>query len=196
MFSNQNMQLSSTVAGQDEAYFSTIPFGKVYSEGGTGGDRSYTDARCAEVLPSSPLNLANCLRGIYFRTEAERDTLLYLLGRDRAKWAAYCHVSDALKVFQKDYTFVQEVRLTPKGVVFRFNHRRDRRNLNVSIKVWNSSNREIVNFSNNDHAAAPNLPYDNWLWEQKLENGLYLVEVHLEGVLAYRNQVELGDSLF
>lgn len=45
MFSDQNMQLGATVPGSDEAYFSNIPFAKVFSEGGTGGDRSIISAR-------------------------------------------------------------------------------------------------------------------------------------------------------
>lgn len=110
MFSDQNMQLGSTVPGRDEAYFASIPFIKVFSEGGTGGDRSIIDARCAEVLPNSPLDLESCLKAIYLRSEPERDTLLYMLGNNKDKWKGLCHVSDALKVFQKNYTFVQGVK--------------------------------------------------------------------------------------
>lgn len=136
MFSNQNMQLSNTEPGSDEDYFSRIPFDKVFSEGGTGGDRSYTDARCAEVLPTSPLDLSKCLRAIYFRSEPERDTLLYMLGSSRYNWQAFCHVSDALKVFQKEYAFVEELKLTNDGVIFRLNPRRDQRNIAVKIDLW------------------------------------------------------------
>jgi hypothetical protein len=164
MFSNQNMQLANTESGSDEAYFSQIPFLKVFSEGSTGGDRSYTDARCAEVLPNSPLNLRTCLRAIYFRSEPERDTLLYMLGANRNEWEDFCHVSDALKVFQKDYTFVQEIRLTNDGVVFRLNPRRDLKNISLKIDVWDTNGRNIVNFFNSDHAPRPNPPASNWIW--------------------------------
>ena len=47
MFSDQNMQLGSTVPGDTELYFSSIDFSKVYSEGNTGGDHSVIDARAA-----------------------------------------------------------------------------------------------------------------------------------------------------
>lgn len=196
MFSNQNMQLGNTQPGSDEEYFSNIPFRKVYSEGNTGGDRSYTDARCAEVLPNSPLPLAECLRAIYLRSEPERDTLLHLLGDARGTWEKFCHVSDALKVFQKDYTFVQVLRLSSDGVVFRFNPRRDGRNLKVSIKVWDAAGTAVVDFFNGDHPAAPKQPYENWIWEQKLKEGDYLAEVQLEDTVAYRGELSLGDSLF
>lgn len=195
-FSNRNMQINSTVSGEDEAYFVNIPFDKVYSEGNTGGDKSYTDSRCAEVLPKSPLSLWTCLRAIYFRSEPERDTLLNMIGGARHNWSRYCHVSDALKVFQKDYTFVQEIGLTSRGVVFRLNHRRDRQTIKVHIRVWNSWGALIVNFFNNEHAAAPPPPSQNWIWEQTLSDDLYLVQVDLEDTLAYKAHIRVGDSLF
>jgi len=196
MFSNQNMQLCTTQPGDSEAYFSDIPFAKVFSEGGTGGDRSLTDARCAEVLPASPLGLAPVLRAIYLRSEPERDTLLHLLGNVRDRWAPFCRVSDALKVFEKNYTFVQDIRLSPEGVVFRFNHRRDRRNVAVAIRVWSSDGQQILDFLNEDHAPLPAPPHTEWIWRQKLADGIYTVEVLLENQLAYRNEVTLGSSLF
>lgn len=195
-FSDRNMQLVGAEPGSDEQYFSNIPFQKVYSEGGTGGDRTLTDARCAEVLPASPLNLAQSLRAIYFRSEPERDTLLEMLGPQREAWSGYCEVSDALKVFQKEYTFVQELRLTSAGVIFRLNHRRDRRNIAISIQVKDSHGKTVGDFYNTDHAAAPNPPHENWIWEHPLKDDLYSVEVTLEGTLAYRGRIRLGDTLF
>lgn len=196
MFSNQNMQLGGTVPGNSEDYFSKIEFGKVYSEGSTGGDRTITDIRAAEVLPSSPLGLQDCLRAIYFRSEPERDMLLHLLGPERDRWLPFCHVSDALKVFQKEYTFVQYVRLTNNGVVFRLNPRRDRQNIKISIKLWDEAGNVVGDFFNNDHKAHPDLPYDNWIWEIKLKDGVYLVKIELEDNCAYNANVTLGDSLF
>ena len=196
MFSNQNMQLSNTNPGSDEAYFSAIPFAKVFSEGSTGGDRSYTDARCAEVLPNSPLDLRSCLKAIYFRSEPERDTLLYMIGENRREWENLCHVSDALKVFQKDYTFLQELRLTNEGIIFRLNPRRDRRNISVKIDAWDMTGRKVVNFFNAEHAPQPEPPSLNWIWRQPLADGIYRVEVNLEESLAYKAEVTLGNTLF
>jgi hypothetical protein len=196
MFSNQNMQLGNTQAGFDEDYFSEIPFRKVYSEGGTGGDRSYTDARCAEVLPKSPLSLNECLREIYLRSEPERDTLLHLLGDAREHWEQFLHISDTLQVFQKDYTFVQELRLSSDGVIFRFNPRRDGMNLKVQIKLWDLSGNLLTDFLNDNFPAAPNPPSKNWIWKQKLKNGKYRAEVRLDDTIAYQAELSLGDSLF
>lgn len=168
MFSDQNMQLGSTIAGSDEKYFANIPFQKVFSEGGTAGDRSIIDARCAEVLPISPLDLKSCLKAMFFRSEPERDTLLHLLGGQKRKWEDLCHVSDALKVFQKSYTFVQLIRLTNDGIIFRLNPRSDGGNIAIKIEVWNSEGLLVTKFSNNDHKPYPPPPHSNWIWKHKL----------------------------
>ena len=195
-FSGRNMQLGGTKPGNTEEYFSLIDFSKVYSEGSTGGDHTITDIRAAEVLVDSPLPLHECLKAIYLRSEPERETLLHALADKRDEWSPYCQVSDALKVFQKDYTFVQELRMTPKGIVFRLNPRRDRQNIKVLLRVYGSNGLKIGEFFNNDHAAHPNPPSVNWIWERPWDTGLYLVEVHLEDTLAYRSELQIGGSLF
>jgi hypothetical protein len=80
--------------------------------------------------------------------------------------------------------------------VFGFNHRTDRRNVSVRIKVWDSAGAQVVDFYNSDHAPQPDPPAKTWIWKQPLADGLYLVEVTLENQLAYRSLVPLGDSLF
>ncbi len=195
-FSNQNMQLAGTVPGDSEAYFSEIPFHKVFSEGGTGGNRSITDARCAEVLPASPLDLDECLEEIYLRSDPERDTLLYSLGAHAARWAPYCKVSDALKVFEKRFAFVQEIGLSAEGVTFRFNPRHDGRNLSIAIKVWNQAGQQIVEFFNGDMAALPPRPAKRWRYRAELADGLYRVEIEIDGQLAHASMISLGSVLF
>ncbi len=194
-FSNKNMQIGSTIPGNDENYFSQIPFIKVFSEGNNGGDQSIIDARCAEVMTSSPLDLRHFLKAIYFRSEPERDTVLHMIGEHRATWSKYCHVSDALKVFEKQYTFVQEVGLTPEGVVFRFNPRRDRAPLGVRIEVFNHNNDRVLDFNNQSLAAVP----DNnmrWIFNSPLADGLYHVKITLDGHLAYCANIPLSSVLF
>ncbi|MEG3084345.1 DarT ssDNA thymidine ADP-ribosyltransferase family protein [Sphingomonas sp. PB2P12] len=195
-FSNKNMQLGDTVPGSTEHYFSKIPFSKVFSEGSTGGDRSYTDARCAEVLCDSPLNLRECLRNICLRSEPERETLLHMLGNESREWEKYCQVSDALKVFQKEYTFVQHVSLKNDGILFRLNPRKDGGKVEVKINAWDSDGNKVIDFYNSAHAPLPPNPSNNWIFRKKLKDDLYLVEVYLEKHLAYRNSIVLGDSLF
>lgn len=55
LFSNENMQRHSAQVGDTLEFFSTIPWDKVYHEGGLGGDHSIIGHRCAEVLAATPL---------------------------------------------------------------------------------------------------------------------------------------------
>ena len=119
-----------------------------------------------------------------------------MLGNNKDKWKSLCHVSDALKVFQKNYTFVQELKLTSEGVVFRLNLRSDGKNISIRIDVWNSAGVKVVNFFNDDHAPYPNAPASSWIWRQVLADDVYTVEVTLEGNLAFRGQIVLGNTLF
>lgn len=194
-FSDKNMQLGSALTGHTEDFFNTIPFAKVFSEGGTGGDRSFTDARCAEVLATSPLDLGECLKEIYFRSEPERDTVLHALGDAREEWINRCIVSDALKLFEKNYAFVQEVTLTPKGLIFFFNERRDRRPLDVQIEAFSKSGARIIHFRNEEMTARP-LEAKRWIINQPLVPGVYLVRIKLEGQLAYEAEIPLFDVVF
>jgi hypothetical protein len=194
-FSDKNMQLGTATTAETEQFFGTIPFEKVFSEGVTGGDRSYTDARCAEVLATSPLALVGCLQEIYFRSEPERDTLLHAIGELREEWAPRCYVSDTLKLFEKSYAFVQEVALTPKGITFAFNERRDRRALHVCIEVVASDGTRVIDFEDDAMPARPPNA-QRWIVEKKLIPGVYLARITLEGHLAYEAAIPLIDVVF
>lgn len=108
-FCDRNMQLGNAEPDDSEEYFSKIPFDKVFHEGGTGGDRTIIEHRCAEVLATSPMPLAGNLQWIYCRTDAERDTLLHLLGNRKSEWASRIVISDDLLVFERKYVFVDSV---------------------------------------------------------------------------------------
>lgn len=194
-FSDKNMQLGTTVSGDTEAYFDQIPFDKVFSEGNTNFDRSITDARSAEVMAASPLDLRASLREIYFRSEPERDTVFYALGNQKEYWSRLSHVSDALKVFQKRHTFVQEVALTPEGVTFLLNTRYDLAKIKVAVTVTDEAGRPVANFFNEALDARPT-GNNRWIYKCKLPDGTYIVEFRLEDHLAYRAAIPLSSILF
>lgn len=193
-FCDRNMQRGDAVPGDSEDYFAAIPFDKVYHEGPTGGDELITSHRCAEVLPTSPLDLEQCLRAIFLRSEPERDTLLNLLGGRRALWAEKCYVSDALKVFEKRHSFVQDISLSQQGVVFTLNPRADRRGVKVSIQIWDAVGRFMVRFDHPDLAAAP--PQGSWIYNHAFVDGVYRVRVEIEDHPAYDAYIPLGPALF
>lgn len=194
-FSDRNMQLIATVSGDTEEYFENIPFQKVFSEGNTGGDRSITDARSAEVMAHSPLDLNDCLREIYFRSEPERDTVLSMLGAHRDTWAKMCYVSDNLKVFQKRHTFVQEIALTPEGVTFLLNPRHDLGKIKVAISITDTTGKKVADFFNEALDARP-AGNNRWIYKCSLPTGVYFVTVRLEDQLAYSAWIPLSSTLF
>ena len=195
LFSDQNMQNSCARTGNDEAFFASIPFASVFHEGGIAGDYSIIASRCAEVLPASPLPLAEVLSGIWFRSEPERDTFLYKLGAAAAQWQSSCSVSDELKVFDKRFPFVADISLSTEGVSFRLNHRFDLKNISIAIQVYNAQNQLCVDFRNEDFKTY-NKYQGRWICKEPLRPDDYLVKVQIENHPAYEAMISLADSLF
>lgn len=194
-FSDRNMQAGAAVPGDSEDYFAAIPFAKVFHEGPTGGDDTIIRHRCAEVLPSSPLDLGAHLKGIFLRSEPERDTLLHLLGEHRHRWQRRCHVSDALKVFEKKYSFVQELSLTREGVVFILNPRIDAGGVDIRITVSDALGQRVAQFQSDGLAAMP--PNGGkWIFKRAFADGYYRVKIEIDGHLAFENGISLTHSLF
>ncbi|WP_453944807.1 DarT ssDNA thymidine ADP-ribosyltransferase family protein [Bradyrhizobium sp. USDA 372] len=196
-FCDRNMQLGNAEPGDSEEYFSKIPFDKVFHEGGTGGDRTIIEHRCAEVLAESPLPLANNLQWVYCRTAAERDTLLYLLGDKSAEWAPRVLISDDLLLFERRFVFVESVFLTSNGINFQLSPRADLKNISISVFAWDSNGTLMKNFYNADIAARPPAPSTNTRWRVQIDlaNGTYLVQIDLEGHLAFKGYITLGERL-
>jgi hypothetical protein len=195
-FCDRNMQLGSAQPGDTEEYFSAIPFQKVFHEGGTGGDSTIKDHRCAEVLVPSPLSLAGNLQWVYCRSSAERDTLIHLLGKLGPAWAKRILVSSDLLVFHREYAFVDEVSLADSGVVFQLNPRVDRKMLDVSVQVWDARGARIINFRNRDMAATPNPPVKRWRVSHPLLDGKYHIQIELDGHLAFKATMYRGSPVF
>jgi hypothetical protein len=196
-FSDRNMQKTATVqVGDDDAFFATIPFDMVYHEGAYSPDRAeIKDRRAAEVLVTSPLELDQVLQWVLCRSDPERDTLLYLLGDDAERWRSRILVSDDIKVFQKEYPFVQDASLSKAGFTFRINPRPDRNPVSIEINIWDRDGTHIGRFLDIELALPPpNSP--SWIWKKPLNEGRYRVQVKLEGHLAFDALRDVGGSLF
>lgn len=193
-FSDRNMQRLDVRQGTDEAFFNSIPFGQVYHDGGIDGDYSIIAHRCAEVLPSTPLPLDGVLRGIWLRSEPERDTLLHQLAGERGKWEKYCRVSEELKVFDKRFAFVNELSLSREGVSFRINYRHDLQPVDLRIRAVDAGGKLCIDF-HNEKFTTYNTTGGRWIYRVALDPSTYLVQAHIEGHLAYECQVTLEDSL-
>jgi hypothetical protein len=194
-FCDRNMQLAAANPDDTEAYFLEIPFVKVFHEGGIGGDRSIIEHRCAEVLATSPMSLDKTLQWICCRTRAERETLLYLLGDRQLDWAHKIIISDDLLVFERKFVFVEDVGISQEGLIFQLNPRADQKPIHVHAKAWNEAQQEVINFTNPELPAHPSASVKRWRIARELPNGRYFVHIDLEGHLAFRGHVTLGDKL-
>jgi hypothetical protein len=194
-FCDRNMQLGNAIPSDTPEYFSNVPFDKVFHVGGIGGDRSIIEHRCAEVLAISPMPLAGNLQWVYCRTIAERETLLHLLGNAAGAWSSMIVVSEDLSIFERRFAFVDYVGISHDGVVFQLNPRADAQTLDVQVKVWGRGQVEIISYANTAMLAQPSATVKRWRVAKELSNGKYLVEIKLEGHLAYRNILFLGAKL-
>lgn len=196
-FCDRNMQLGNAEPGDTEEYFSNIPFNKVFHEGRTGGDRTIIEHRCAEVLATSPLPLADNLQWIYCRTAAERETLLFMLGDRHSEWSDRILISDDLLVFERKHVFVESAFMSANGLTFQLSPRADLKNIAIKVSVWDKDGKQVINYSNSDMAARPPPPSTDLRWRvaASLPNGTYLAQIDLEDRLAFRGNLILGDRL-
>jgi len=193
-FSAENMQKGGVEQSSEED-FSQIPFQKVYHEGQFCGDQSITSHRCAEVLAKSPLPLERSLQWVFCRSEAERITLLHALGENAWQWINKIMVSDDLKVFDKNYTFVESVSLSSQGVAFKLNPRRDGRPVKYEMKVFDKNNSCILHSQTDELPSRPPSGGD-WLVKGSIKPGTYQVEIYLEGQKAFNAPLSLNFDLF
>jgi hypothetical protein len=193
-FSDENMQRSTALVGDDLAFLSAIPWEKVYHEGGLGGDYSIIAHRCAEVLAVSPLGLIDCLQWIYCRSEAERDTLLHYLGEAEDYWRAKIRVSDDIRVFNRLLAYVEHVHLSVDGVIIELHPRNDGGNIDFRVHVVDSDGAVVAELTNPNFRPIPP-EAKRWRIPCKLAPGTYTVRIWIEDELAFEAPLQLGDNL-
>ena len=194
-FTDRNAQQGAAIYGTEEEQFAAIPFDKVFHEGGTAGDQSITSHRCAEVLATSPVSLDDTLEAICCRSNAEREMLLFMLGNDAAKWTEKVLVSDDLRVFQRDFAFVEDVSLSREGLIFKLNPRRSGGTVDVAIDLFASDGRKVIDFRNSELPPVPPTA-DRWRVATAIQDGTYEAIITIDGHTGYHSTLVLGDSLF
>lgn len=122
-FSNGNMASGAVQYSKDCEFFHQIPFQYVFHDGRFTSD--FRDIiifhRHAEVLVPKKLPLFPSLKFIACRTAAERQTLLHLLPLNlRRTWSTRIRIAD-LDLFERRWTFVEEVVVVNDIITFRFN---------------------------------------------------------------------------
>ena len=90
---------------------------------------------------------------------------------------------------------MEEVSLSPEGVVFQLNPRLDRKNVKIAINAWNEKGSQVVAFHNPDLPPLPDPPNKRWRVAHKLASGEYRVQIFLEGHMAFESKLSLGPDL-
>ena len=192
-FSDGNMQADAR-EGDDDAFFDTIEFAKVYHCGGTGGDHSITYCRCAEVLVPSPLPINDYLTSIICRSKAERQTLLHQMGKLGRRWSKLIYVSDDLDVFEKRHTFVDTVFLEKDGVVFRLHP--TGQTVDFQMTVWTETGKLLKSFQREKLPVTPPNGGRWWKVPVILADGVYRINITIENCVAYESDLPLFDDPF
>jgi len=194
-FSNGNMQSPQTKYAGTNEFFNSIEFNKVFHEGSF--DQSEKDAilkaRCAEVLTASPLTLNKHLKFILCRSEAERQTLLN----------TYPNVNEALKgrirtvtevgIFHSQFTYIKGVDLLPNSCLVHFAPRRDGKAVECELLIKDANGKIVRRLPAQPIDSSKRLRVN---FAKGLNTGTFLVEINLEGHLAYRNSHLLDELPF
>ena len=125
LFSEGNLAAEGAQAFGDAKNFKHIPFEEVYHD--TSFDAQGPEARTivfhrnAEAIVPKRLDLSS-LQFIFCRSQAEYDTLLYLLPPNTlTRWVKRIGVDMRMNLFFKRWTFVQDAELSTTEVSIRFN---------------------------------------------------------------------------
>ena len=121
-FSNGNLGAARATAGDDIPFLKQIPFNMVYHDARF--DPPERDQivyhRNAEVLVLERMGLEG-LRYIGCRSPAEYETLLHLLPSEmRSRWQEKIGVRPELGLFNRGWTFVEQVEMSDEKLIFRF----------------------------------------------------------------------------
>jgi hypothetical protein len=126
------MQAADAEILNGDPAFNSLDFRKIYHEGAYSQEEADIKVwRCAEVLTASPLELDGALEGVVCRSDAERKTLLHMLGPERQKWASKVKTVTQPGYFNADYAFVESVDLNSDAVAVKFHARKT-----APVETW------------------------------------------------------------
>ncbi len=198
-FSNGNVGSNHASVGESISFLQEIPFDLVYHDSAfNSSDRDLRDrivlSRNAEVLVPNQLNLENLLF-IVCRSEAEYETLLYFLPPlTRSRWMDKIGVRTDLRLFFRQWTFVEHADLSNARTIFRFNpNSKLPRPFRISVELVEYATGKKYIWSREEYSCQEHQ-------ELHLTNVLdpydYTVRLKLDGQLAYANRYQADDLPF
>lgn len=185
-FSCGNMQSYHSGVYENDEGFDNLDFAGIYH------DEAYPTQeeirkRCAEVLAESPLSLADSLKAILVRTDADASTLKCLLQREGiGHLVPLVKTSKSTGVFFQRYTAVEYVDISPGRVNFRLKPTYSVGDINTEMAIFDSDGRRRFQLN-----RVELKPSQNYYSEHNLPPGTYRIVMQLEDCYAHESLVEL-----
>lgn len=194
-FSNGNMQSPNTTFGHTEQFFNSIAFEKVFHEGSFSANEKdqILKSRCAEVLAQSPLDLAQHLKFVLCRSDAERNTLLHSCGAIGAGLKNRVRTFSEVGIFQSEFPYVRSVDLNAEHCLIEISPRRDGKPISFEMIVFGAQDQRIQELNSVQIDPAKRLRVN---FSQSLMNGSYRLEMKIDGQTAYKNEHVVDDLPF
>jgi hypothetical protein len=187
-----------SIASQGFRIYSTadelerLPWRKIYHNTSLYGFSQYelrdiVSCRNAEIIVPGALAL-DSLKYIYCRSNAERETLLYLLPPEPlASFKDRIYSSTRVECFERKHTFLEEVRLTSDHVSFYFSpDTRSEGPFELSLE-YRSLFGDILKVENRREFYVRNIK-GSCAWRNSTPASEYEVRIYLDGLLIYANQ--------
>lgn len=187
-FSDGNLAAKAARTGSDATFLRRIPFKVVYHDERFDASEKADIIlrRHAEVIVPNELDLSS-LRYIGCRTQAEYETLLYLLeGKARKEWSVKMGTKANLHI--RHWTFVEEVELTRKKIRFQFNPSTKAAGpFHANVEIREDATGKEYYWENVEYIANSSLE----LSIRDLSHPeAYTVRLELDGKLAYANRYD------
>jgi len=188
-FSCGNMQSPNSNIYDGDAGFRNLDFTGTYHDEAYPSDDQKRQ-RCAEVLAESPMRISDSLSAIVVRTDADYNTMKYLLNREGlTHLVPLVQKSEGTGVFFQRFTAVQYVDTAPGRINYKLKGTASAGDIQTIITVYSDASDTQYNLYSGELR-----PYQSYFTPHNLPAGDYRLSFTLEGCFAYENLVSLQPS--
>lgn len=185
-FSCGNMQSPSSHVYDGDAGFDNLDFKGIYHDEAYPTDNQKRQ-RCAEVLAESPLNIQKTLSAIVVRTDADANTMKYLLNREGlTHMCSLVRKSEGTGVFFQRFTAIQYVDTAPGRINYKLKGSASAGDIQTVLTAYDDANNLYYNLY-----SGGLKPYQPYFTPHNLPAGLYSLAFSLEGCFAHESLVNL-----
>lgn len=188
-FSCGNMQSPYSNVYDGDDGFSNLDFTGTYHDEAYPNDDQKRQ-RCAEVLAKSPLHIADTLSAIVVRTDADVNTMKYLLNREGlSHFVPLVKKSEGTGVFFQRFTAIQYVDTAPGRISYKLKGTESAGDIQVALTVYDDANNMHYKLYSGELR-----PYQAYFTPHNLPAGDYRLVFSLEGCFGYESLATLVPS--